>query len=80
MSRKYMKCVYVIFFLFIAYNSVELNRIVQEITKESQKNFQQIEKISTEQNRKMKDIQAALVKLEGTLSTLDVSIEYNDNA
>lgn len=75
-----MKCVYVIFFLFIAYNSVELNRIVQEITKESQKNFQQIEKISTEQNRKMKDIQAALVKLEGTLSTLDVSIEYNDNA
>lgn len=76
-----MKCVYVIFFfLFIAYNSVELNRIAQEITKESQKNFQQIEKISTEQNRKMKDIQAALVKLEGTLSTLDVSIEYNGNA
>lgn len=50
-----------------------MSRIVQEIRLESQKSIQQFEKISKEQNRKMSDIQAALVRLEGTLTTLDVS-------
>lgn len=54
--------------------SAELQRIAQEITRESKQNMQQIEKISADQNSKMKDIQSALVKLEGTLSTLDVRI------
>lgn len=54
-------------------DSAEVQRIAQEITKESKKNMQQIEKIAADQNSKMKDIQSALIQLEGTLSTLDVS-------
>jgi FtsZ-binding cell division protein ZapB len=51
----------------------ELKRVADQVRSESQKTTEQFEKLAQEQNRKMKDIQAAVTRLEDMLATLDVS-------
>lgn len=50
-----------------------MNSVIKEIRFESKKSIEQFEKITNEQNRKMTDMQAVLTRLEGILTTLDVS-------
>lgn len=53
--------------------SGNMNLVIEQVRQESQKNTEQIEKITKEQTRKMNDIQAAMSRLEDTLAILDVS-------
>lgn len=50
-----------------------MNLVIEQVRQESQKNTEQIEKITKEQTRKMNDIQAAMSRLEDTFAILDVS-------
>jgi septal ring factor EnvC (AmiA/AmiB activator) len=54
----------------------ELKRVTDQVRSDSQKTAEQFEKLAQEQNRKMKDLQAAVTRLEDTLATLDVSSRW----